>query len=198
MLKEKINGLLTGNGNNKKKIENLVFLLVILIITVISINVIWNGDKKKEDDTSTESNTKQLAKNNNDTDNETTLESKLENILSKINGVGKADVMLTYTESTQMVPVYNKTEKTSNTDESDSGGGTRKIQESDVSQEVVYEDENEKNVIATQKTINPKIEGAIITAEGASNPTIKTSIIQAVEAATGLSTHKIQVFEKQN
>ena len=198
MLKEKINGLLTGNGNNKKKIENLVFLLVILIITVISINVIWNGDKKKEDDTSTESNTKHLAKNNNDTDNETTLESKLENILSKINGVGKADVMLTYTESTQMVPVYNKTEKTSNTDESDSGGGTRKIQESDVSQEVVYEDENGKNVIATQKTINPKIEGAIITAEGASNPTIKTSIIQAVEAATGLSTHKIQVFEKQN
>lgn len=198
MLKEKINGLLTGNGNNKKKIENLVFLLVILIITVISINVIWNGDKKKEDDTSTESNTKQLAKNNNDTDNEITLESKLENILSKINGVGKADVMLTYTESTQMVPVYNKTEKTSNTDESDSGGGTRKIEESDVSQEVVYEDENGKNVIATQKTVSPKIEGAIITAEGASNPTIKTSIIQAVEAATGLSTHKIQVFEKQN
>lgn len=198
MLKEKINGLLTGNGNNKKKIENLVFLLVILIITVISINVIWNGDKKKEDDPSTESNTKQLAKNNNDTDNETTLESKLENILSKINGVGKADVMLTYTESTQMVPVYNKTEKTSNTDESDSGGGTRKIEESDVSQEVVYEDENGKNIIATQKTISPKIEGAIITAEGASNPTIKTSIIQAVEAATGLSTHKIQVFEKQN
>ena len=198
MLKEKINGLLTGNGNNKKKIENLVFLLVILIITVISINVIWNGDKKKEDDTSTESNTKQLAKNNNDIDNETTLESKLENILSKINGVGKADVMLTYTESTQMVPVYNKTEKTSNTDESDSGGGTRKIEESDVSQEVVYEDENGKNVIATQKTISPKIEGAIITAEGASNPTIKTSIIQAVEAATGLSIHKIQVFEKQN
>lgn len=198
MLKEKINGLLTGNGNNKKKIENLVFLLVILIITVISINVIWNGDKKKEDYTSTESNTKQLAKNNNDTDNETTLESKLENILSKINGVGKANVMLTYTESTQMVPVYNKTEKTSNTDESDSGGGTRKIEESDVSQEVVYEDENGKNVIATQKTISPKIEGAIITAEGASNPTIKTSIIQAVEAATGLSTHKIQVFEKQN
>ena len=152
MLKEKINGLLTGNGNNKKKIENLVFLLVILIITVISINVIWNGDKKKEDDTSTESNTKQLAKNNNDTENETTLESKLENILSKINGVGKADVMLTYTESTQMVPVYNKTEKTSNTDESDSGGGTRKIQESDVSQEVVYEDEN----VTAFKDLNPQ------------------------------------------
>ena len=41
----------------------------------------------------------------------------------------------------------------------------------------------------------PKIEGAIITAEGASNPTIKTNIIQAVSAATGISTYRIQVFE---
>lgn len=41
----------------------------------------------------------------------------------------------------------------------------------------------------------PKIEGAIITAEGAGNVTTKTNIIQAVEAATGIATHKIQVFE---
>jgi len=46
-----------------------------------------------------------------------------------------------------------------------------------------------------QKTVEPKIEGAIITAKGASDINIKTSIIQAVEAATGLATHKIQVFE---
>ena len=106
--------------------------------------------------------------------------------------------MLTYTESTQIIPVYNKTEKTSNTNESDSGGGTRQVEESDVTQEVVYQDKNGKNNIITQKTISPKIEGAIITAQGANNSLIKTNIIQAVEAATGLATHKIQVFEKQN
>ena len=54
-----------------------------------------------------------------------------------------------------------------------------------------------ENVIATKKKVSPKIEGAIITAEGAGNSNIKTSIIQAVEAATGLATHKIQVFEKE-
>ena len=68
------------------------------------------------------------------------------------------------------------------------------IEEQDSSKEVVYE--NEKMVI--QKTITPKVEGAIITATGASNATVKANIIQAVEAATGLATHKIQVFEKQN
>lgn len=196
MLKDKLNQFLKGEGDNKKKVENLIFLLVILVITIIAINFIWKEDEEEE----TTNSNKQLANvETNISDNsEETLERKLENILSKISGVGKVDVMLTYTESTQIIPIYNKTEKTSNTDESDSGGGTRKIEESDVSQEVVYQDENGKNVIATQKTISPKIEGAIITAEGAGNSNIKASIIQAVEAATGLATHKIQVFEKQN
>ena len=196
-MKDKLNKLFKGEGDNKKKIENLIFLLVILVVTIIAINSIWKDDRKEEN---TNSN-KQLATtdtNNSNNDTEESLETKLESILSKISGVGKVDVMLTYTESTQIVPVYNKNEKTSNTDETDSWGGTRKIEESDVSQEVVYQDEDGKNVIATQKTINPKIEGAIITAEGAKNANIKTSIIQAVEAATGLATHKIQVFEKQN
>ena len=43
--------------------------------------------------------------------------------------------------------------------------------------------------------VNPKIEGAIITAKGANNAEVKNNIIQAVEAVTGLATHKIQVFE---
>ena len=41
----------------------------------------------------------------------------------------------------------------------------------------------------------PKIEGAVIIAEGGKNAEIKTNIIQAVAAATGISTYKIQVFE---
>lgn len=45
------------------------------------------------------------------------------------------------------------------------------------------------------KVIMPKIEGAIIIAEGGKNAEIKTNIIQAVAAATGISTYKIQVFE---
>ena len=53
----------------------------------------------------------------------------------------------------------------------------------------------EKKTPIIQKTVQPKIEGAIITAKGASNATVKTNIVQAVEAATGLATHKIQVFE---
>ena len=196
MFKDKLNKFLKGDGDNKKKVENLVFLLIVLVITIIAINYIWKDDTK----TDNTNNNKELATTNTNipnTNNEENLEVKLENILSKINGVGKVNVMITYTESTEIIPVYNKTEKTSSTDEADSGGGTRKIEESDVSQEVVYQNENGENVIATQKTISPKIEGAIITAEGASNASVRTNIVNAVQAATGLGIDKIQVFEME-
>ena len=37
-----------GSEKQKKKIENLIFFGVILIITILAINFIWNGDEKKE------------------------------------------------------------------------------------------------------------------------------------------------------
>ena len=47
----------------------------------------------------------------------------------------------------------------------------------------------------TEKIVYPKMEGAIIIAKGAENIAVKEKIINAVEAATGLAVHKIQVFE---
>jgi len=194
MLKEKLNQFLKGDGNNKKKIENLSFFLIILVITVISINFIWKDENEKVENNLNDG-SKKFAINTESTKHEENgLESKLEDILSNINGVGKVKVLLTYNETEELIPVYNKTDKKSTTNEIDSSGGTRVIEEIDISEEVVYQNEE----IITQKVISPKIEGAIITATGANNSQVKTNIIQAVEAATGLATHKIQVFEKQN
>ena len=78
------------------------------------------------------------------------------------------------------------------------GGGTRKISETNSKKEVIYKEVNGEKVPVTQSIISPKIEGAIITATGAKSAVVKTNIIQAVEAVTGLATHKIQVFEMQN
>ena len=194
MLKEKLNKFFKSEGNDKKKTENLVFLLIILIVTVIAINVIWKDGETK--DSNTVDNSKKLAVNYEEktTYHKDSLEVKLENILSDINGVGNVDVLITYNETEEVIPIYNKKDKKSVTNETDSSGGTRIVEESDTSQEVIYQNEE----IIVQKTISPKIEGAIITATGANNSIVKTNIIQAVEAATGLATHKIQVFEKKN
>lgn len=192
MIKGKLIKIFKDDGNNKKKTENLVFLLVILVITVVAINVIWKDEETPKN--STNNTSKQLAVKENKSTVELTLEEKLENILSKIVGVGNVDVLLTYNETEEIVPIYNTKDKTSVTNETDSTGGTRVTQESDSSREVIYQDDE----IIVQKTKSPKIEGAIIAASGANNSSVKANIIQAVEAATGLATHKIQVFEKQN
>ena len=203
MFKDKLKGLINpedGNTNNKKRIENLVFFVIILIITIVIINIIWNGDKASSKEEVQNTSSKQLAKENTNTitvSSESTneLEIKLEDILSKIQGVGEVNVFINYSESSEIIPMYNENIKTSNTQETDTSGGTRTIQESDAQKEIIYEQNDGEKTPITQKVIEPKIEGAIITAKGAGNVDVKTSIIQAVEAVTGLATHKIQVFE---
>lgn len=179
MLKEKLNKIFKEDGNSKKKIENLVFFLIILVVTVIIINTIWKDDKKENK--STNDTSKKLASNQeNISPREENLETKLENILSNMYGVGNVNVLITYNETEEVVPIYNKKDKKSSTNETDAQGGTRTVEEVDTSQEVVYEN----NEMIVQKTVSPKIEGAIIIASGANNSNVKANIIQAVEAAT--------------
>lgn len=186
-------------GNDKKRIENLVFFVVLMIITIVIINLIWNGKSqvsKPENNTGT----KQLANQNteintNQTVETDTLAQQLEAILAKIQGVGAVKVFINYSQTSEVVAMYNETTKTSNTEESDTAGGNRKIQETDSQKDIIYQEQDGEKTPITQKVIQPKVEGAIITAKGANNVEIKTNIIQAVEAVTGLATHKIQVFE---
>ncbi len=207
MFKDKLKTIITEKkgedgeqGNNKKKIENMVFLVIILIVTIVIINYIWNGNKESKK-TLTNTVGKQLAtqsKSNQDNSQDISnnnLEQRLEEILKNINGVGNVKVFINYSESSETVAMYNENSKTSVTEETDTSGGVRKIEETDSQKEIVYQEDNGNKKPIVQKTLEPKIEGAIITAKGASDINVKTSIIQAVEAATGLATHKIQVFE---
>ena len=191
-------------GNDKRKIENLVFFIVVLIITIVIINVIWNGNVNKQNKQVTNDASKQLATTNsnqnvstsqNEAESTEVLEKKLEDILSKIQGVGEVSVCINYSESSEVVAMYNENSKTSTTEENDDSGGTRKIEETDTQKDVIYQENDGTKTPITAKIVKPKIEGAIITAQGVNDANVKNNIIQAVEAVTGLATHKIQVFE---
>lgn len=207
MFKDKLKKFINTNngeeGNNKKKIENLVFLVIVLIITIVVINYVWNGDKGSNK-TITNSTGKQLATTQDAkssqqiqsvSNNSGNLEERLEDILKSINGAGDVKVFLNYSESSETVAMYNENLKKSVTEETDTSGGTRKVESTDSQKEIVYQEDSGNKTPIVQKLVEPKIEGAIVTAQGASNINVKTDIIQAVEAATGLATHKIQVFE---
>lgn len=182
---------------NKKTLENLVVFVIILIITIIFINYIWNGDKEKN-----QNNNESISvlKNNDlkieqvDVSNNS-LEFEIENMLKKLDGVEDASVLITYEETNRIVPMYNEDTQESKTEEEDNQGGVRTINESSSKKEVVYEENNGTKKVVTSKIVTPQIKGAVIMAKGANNVNVKTNIIQAVQAATGLATHKIQVFE---
>lgn len=196
-LKEKLEPKEGENG--KRKTENLVVFAIVLIITVVAMNYILSGKKDKTNKT-IQSEDKVLAQKNGDSqvknkDNKQDIETRLENILSNIKGVGNVKVLITYSQESTVIPMYDEDTSTSITEEQDSGGGSRTVNESTSKKDIIYEENNGVKTPITQSIINPKIEGAIVTAKGANDANVKTNIIQAVEAVTGLATYKIQVFE---
>ena len=189
---EKFSKLFKG----KRKTENLVVMLALMIIVVIAINYIWNGKSTEKNNNNTELSNSNMIKQVSAEVKNDDLEEKLEKILSNISGAGNVKVMITYSESSTTQPIYDENYKETNTVENDDSGGTRSISETDNQKQIVFKQNSDgSKEPVTKSVISPKIEGAIITAQGANNATVKSNIIQAVEAATGLATHKIQVFE---
>lgn len=201
MIKEKFKKIIKDGDNNKKKIENMVFLILVLIATVFIIDSIWSGDNSNSSkDENSNSGGKILAEitrteEKQETTSEDTLEVRLSKILSTIKGVGKVNVFINYSQSTSSIPIYDETTTTSTTSETDSSGGVRNVTETQTQKDVIFKENGSEKQVAIEKNIMPKIEGAIITAEGAQNALVKTNIVTAVEAVTGLTIDKVQVFE---
>lgn len=189
-----------GDKDHKRKIENLVVFVILIIVTLIVINQIWNGQEEGKQSMQNEEvddkvlASQEITENMVSSSSSTDLENSLETILGNIEGVGKVKVLITYSESSQTVPMFNEDTSISATEETDTNGGSRKISQENTKKEVIYQEVDGEKIPITQSVIMPTIEGAIITAVGAGNATVKSNIIQAVEAATGLATHKIQVF----
>ncbi len=174
------------NLTSKKGIENLVIFLVLVIIVMVVMNGLFAKEEENEIKApiSTASSDVKID----------TLEAKLENILSSIKGVGKVNVMISYTNSLEKIPLCDTKEVTTITEESDSSGGERKTKEISNEYNIIFEESNNSKNAVIKQSIMPEIIGVIVTAEGAENNVIKENILNAVIAVTNVPSHKIQVF----
>ena len=130
-------------SGNKRKIENIVFLIIILVITLILMKYIWKdntGDLKTKKENNMYIESSEITSNNDAQKYE--LEEKMEKILSTIKGVGDVNVFINYSESSSSIPLYDESTTTSTTTEGDSSGGTRNT----------VETENQKEVVFTEKS----------------------------------------------
>lgn len=184
--KEKMSG-------NKKIIENLVLFLVLFIIVIVVINTLVEPNTK-----TVQSESEIYSKENYIAKTEMSLEEKLEEILSLISGAGKVNVLITYFNGIEQVPMYDTKQNTTTIQESDKEGGNRKTQEVSTEQNIIFNEENNNKTPVIKQIINPKVTGVIVVADGADNMVIKEKLINAVEASLDVPTHKIQVFARNS
>ena len=167
--------------DKQKRLENLVFLIIILVILLISINYIFKTDESSKNSTSIDSNIINKEEIN---DKKVGLEERLANILSQINGISEVSVLLTYSSEEKQNVVYNMKEE--------------KVDGKTVEEKsVAYNEEVSKKTAIVESVEMPKVEGAIIVARGANNVDIKSKLASTISNVTGIPVYKVQVFEKQ-
>lgn len=176
--------------NNKKFINNLFIILIISIMFLIASNVFLDSNKEKEEYVIDE----QPKEYNYNTENDYSdyLEKKLVNILSKLNGVGKVNVMVTLEDSVEKVTAANSTTTTEKSVENDSEGGTREVVREDLIVQVVTKGNDDSLMVV--KEVQPTVQGVIVVADGANDPEVREILYDAVKTVLGVKANKVQVY----
>ncbi len=191
-IKEIIQKYKNNEISDKKKIENLIYFLVMLVILVIGMNNIFFKDNNDEEKSIKNIENSNISTNNLDGSNN--IEEKLEKILSKVKGVTNVNVMVTYESDKTIVPVYNLAEKETTTKETDSTGGIRDTTQKDYSREVIFQEKGNDSSIVIQQNLEPKIAGVIVVANYNEDSILKQEIISAVATASNISEYKVKVL----
>lgn len=121
-------------------------------------------------------------------------EKQLEKLLSRVEGIGQVDVMVTIASSEEKKTLQQQDISNSSTNETDSAGGTRSQTSGSTKQEpvLVGEDGKEPYIVQIQ---SPQVEGVLVVAQGAGTGSIDSEIIAAVEALFPIEAHKIKVMK---
>lgn len=123
------------------------------------------------------------------------LESRLKELLSKVKGVGKVDVMITLSESKELVALKDSPYTHDSVKEEDGQGGKRDSYKLTQEETTVMSSSTDGTTSPyVIKEIQPTIGGVVVTAEGAEDNKIKLDIVEAVEALFDVPIHKIKVL----
>lgn len=127
-------------------------------------------------------------------DYEQELEQRLEQALSRMEGVGAVQVMITFKDSGESIVEKDVSFSSDASTEQDGGSVTeRTLNES--SEETVYDSDSDDGGPFVSKQNLPSVEGVLVIAEGGSDTKTAGNISEAVQALFGLEAHKIKVVK---
>ena len=167
--------------NKDKKTSNLILITILLVIVLIFTNYIFNSDEGNVKSITTSSDNKEIK-------NES-VEVRLANIISKINGVETANVMISYSSTEKIIPVYDTKENIDTTTEDNRTSSKKSVEKT-----VAYEGEgSNKNALLESKE-TAEATGAIVVVNGSVDDNVKLEIKESVSMVTNVPLHKVQVF----
>ncbi len=123
-------------------------------------------------------------------------EEKLKQSLSRIEGAGEVEVLITLKESETRILEKDIPEETKETVETDAEGGSRTVTERQQAESTIYTvNEAGQNVPYVSKVIQPVVEGVVVIAQGADSVIVKQNIIETIQVLFAIDTNKIRVVK---
>ncbi len=182
---------------------NKVWLILLGILIVGFVSMTFNNSYKNEvlpasvmgnSDTT-------ISKKDSDQwsmmDYEDYYESTMKDILEEIIGVGEVIVKVNLDSTEQKVYQTNTRIGTQVTEEKDSQGGNRTIDDSSRDETVVTISNGSVETPVEVKTVKPTIRGVVVVAEGAENTKVKSWIFDVIQRSLDVPAHRISIVPKK-
>lgn len=110
-------------------------------------------------------------------------ERRMAEILSKIQGAGQVDVMLTYRQTEEKTIAHNETRE--------ENGETLRTEQT----AILLEDGDGATQPLVLTEAGPVVEGVVIAAQGADSPAVAAALNQAAQALLDVPAHKVAVLK---
>lgn len=172
---------------------------ILLIILSVPDLLSSPGEKKSsEEETKTQSGNGSAVKKEEE-DYVSSMEKRLSDALTKVQGIGKAEVVITLKGTKERVTLKDTPYKQESVNEADSGGGSRVSSNVEKGDETVLVKSLEgESIPYVVKELEPEVNGVLVIAQGGDNPAVISEINSAIEVLFGIPVHKIKVMKMVN
>lgn len=184
---------------NLKKEQLMILLLCGVLLLVIAVPTEDSPSPQKSSGVQTESEAQTSGEAAQDVSASRIrqLERQLKSILSKVEGIGKTEVMLTIKSDGKKI-VEKDVEQSQGKEENQDENAAAVSDQASSSESTVYQRDaqgNERPYVTEELT--PEIEGVLVIAQGAGNASVTAEITEAVMALFGVEAHKIKVMKME-
>lgn len=119
-------------------------------------------------------------------------EEKLEKLLADVKGVGRANVMITLSDSGEKIVLKDGKSSTESLNETDGSGGSRVNITAEKEESTVRDAGNAPYVT---REVSAQVAGVLVVCEGGGNADVVLQIVSVAEALFGIPAHRIVVLE---